>query len=321
MTSSEVLLARLITSLEGFDRDGFRSTIDAATQNGMAIPEVLDLLIGPAQHWVGAQWESGSWNVAQEHLATAITAQCVDSLSADDVATQEGTVLITCAEGEWHTLGLSIVAAGLRSYGYETVTLGGPLPAGQLLPFLHELAPKCVTVSCQMPGNLPGARRMAATAREAGTAAIVGGSGVTKQRARYLGSSGFAAGIQGLGLAVAAVDPKVTPIEELTHERALGFEWVDLHIHSLAAELASTSRNPNTESALEGVWMLRSLNAALLCDEPSILRDQAMWQTRRSKLGGETSMSDMVSALKTVVSAGPSIVGATLDEGTRDVIT
>ncbi len=319
MTSSEDLLHQLIAKLESFDKAGFQAAVDDAT-NSMSIPEVFDLLLAPAQRWVGAQWETGVWNVAQEHLATTITQRAVDNLQSDDAHTNGGPVLVTCAEGEWHTLGLSMVSVGLQSQGYKTVSLSGPLPAGQLLPFLHELAPRCVTVSCQMPGNLPGARRMVATALEAGTPAIVGGSGLTAKRANHLGATGYASEIQGLSQVIEAVQPAVKPIEPLTHQRWAGFEWLDMHIHSLAANLAKATQGLTTEAALEGVWMLRALNAALLCDEPRILRDQSVWQANRSSLGDGPPLPGLIRALRTVISPGPPIVVQTVDEAASDLL-
>jgi methanogenic corrinoid protein MtbC1 len=280
----------------------------------MTIPEVLDLLIAPAQHWVGTQWESGAWNVAQEHLATAIAARTVDALPVADSRTS-GPVLITCAEGEWHTLELSMVSVGLQSQGYETVTVGAPLPSGQLVPLLHELAPLCVTVSCQMPGNLPGARRMAATARGAGTPVVMGGSAITKGRAKHLGANAHARDIRDLSQAIESAQRPVEAIEPLTHGRSTGFEWLDLRIPKLAAQLSDPNKNLSTEAVLDGVWMLRCLSAALLCDEPAILKTQADWQQRRSEVAGNPTASDLLRAVLAVVDSGPPIVVETLTEG------
>ncbi len=320
MTAVEAIRTDLIDALNRFDARAFKAQVDQTLAGGMAIPELMDLLLAPAQHWVGSQWESGVWNVAQEHRATAITSQTIGLLDVDRESTAPGEVLVTSAEGEWHTLGLSMVSQALRSQGFETVTLDGPIPPGQLLPFLHELAPRCITVSCQMVGNLPGARRMAATARESGTPVVMGGSAVTAERALLLGANAYGRDIRDLGRAIESVKVPAAPVGPVTHERSEGFEWLDLRIHRLAARLSDTIKNLPTEAVLDGVWMLRCLNAALLCDEPAILRDQADWQQRRSEAAGSPTASSLVRAVLAVVGDGPAIVDATVREGAEDYL-
>lgn len=321
MTAVEAARAALIEALDRFDSEGFGAQVDLALRSGMTIPEVLDLLVAPAQHWVGSQWESGVWNVAQEHRATAITSRTINLLDVAAEPTIAGEILVTCAEGEWHTLGLSMVSQGLRSQGYDTVTLGGPIPSGQLLPFLHEMAPPCVTVTCQMPGNLPGARRMAATARESGTPVVMGGSAVTAERAILLGANAYARDVRDLARAIESVSVPAAPIGPVSHARSEGFEWIDMRMHSLAARLSDPDKTLSTESVLDGVWMLRCLSAALLCDDPSIVQTQADWQQRRSAAAGSPDASALVQAIRSVVDDGPAIVAVTLREGAGDYWT
>lgn len=321
MMAVEAARTALIDALDRFDSEGFGAHVDQALRSGMTIPEVLDLLVAPAQHWVGSQWESGDWNVAQEHRATAITSRTIDLLDIAAEPTIPGEILVTCAEGEWHTLGLSMVSQGLRSQGYDTVTLGGPIPSGQLLPLLHELAARCVTVTCQMPGNLPGARRMAATARESGTPVVMGGSAVTAERAILLGANAYARDIRDLARAIESVSVPAAPIGPVTHARSEGFEWIDMRMHSLAAGLSVPDKSLSTESVLDGVWMLRCLSAALLCDDPAIVHDEAGWQQRRSAAAGRPPVSAILQAVLTVVDEGPPIVAETLTQGANEYLT
>lgn len=320
MTDVQNVRAGLIDAITRFSGDDYKLLLDGALSNGMAIPEVLDLLVAPTQHWVGDQWECGAWNVAQEHRATALTSRTIDLIDLAREPTHPGEILVTSAEGEWHTLGLSMVSLGLRSQGYRTVTLGGPLPSGQLLTFLHEMAPRCITVTCQMLGNLPGARRMAAAARESGSPVVIGGSAVTAERAILLGANAYARDIRDLPRAIESVRVPATPIGPLSHARAEGFEWLDLRLHTLAARLSDPRESLSTEAVLDGVWMLRCLNAALLCDEPVILQDQAAWQQRRSEAAGSPTPSALIRTILAVVEDGPAIVAATLREGVGDYL-
>lgn len=320
MTGIQNRRAGLIDAVTRLNGDDYKGHLDEAVANGMTIPEVLDLLVAPTQHWVGNQWECGAWNVAQEHRATAIASRTIDLLDLACESAHPGEILVTSSEGEWHTLGLSMVSLGLRSQGYQTVTLGGPLPSGQLLPFLHEMAPRCITVTCQMLGNLPGARRMAAAARESGSPVVMGGSAVTAERAILLGANGYARDIRDLARAIESVTVPATPIGPLGHARSEGFEWLDMRIPTLAARLSDPSKNLSTESVLDGVWMLRCLSAALLCDEPAILQSQADWQQRRSEAAGNPTAAALVQAILEVIEDGPAIVATTLIEGAADYL-
>ena len=166
-----------------------------------------------------------------------------------------------------------------------------------------------------MPGNLPGARRMAATARDAGTPVVMGGSAITTGRAKHLGASAHAPGVRELSQAIESIQMPVGPTEPLAHGRATGFEWIDLRMPKLAAQLSDPNQDLSTDAVLDGVWMLRCLSASLLCDEPAILTSQADWQQRRAATAGSPTAGTLLRAVLAVVDSGPPIVAETLTEG------
>lgn len=145
---------------------------------GVGLPDVLSQLVCAAQLEVGRRWAANEWNVAQEHAATSIGEDVVAALASrrtTDVS--RGTVVVACAEGEWHSLPARVLAETLRVDGWQVRYLGASVPAPHLLQLLHDLGPDAVALSCSVSTSLPRTRQMIEASREAGVPVIVGGSG------------------------------------------------------------------------------------------------------------------------------------------------
>lgn len=145
---------------------------------GVPLPEVLEQLVSAAQNEVGRLWVAGDWDVAHEHRATSVSEEVVAALSAGITTPQTGrSVIVTCADGEWHALPSRILAATLRWAGWRVTFLGASVPARQLTQLVHDVGPDVVAISCALPTRLRHARNMIEVARGAGVPVIVGGRG------------------------------------------------------------------------------------------------------------------------------------------------
>jgi methanogenic corrinoid protein MtbC1 len=145
---------------------------------GIGLADVLSELVCSTQLEVGRRWAANEWNVAQEHAATSIGEDVVAALAAQrPSAVSRGSVVVACAEGEWHSLPARVLAETLRVDGWRVRYLGASVPATHLLQMLHDLGPDAVALSCSVSTSLPRARRMIEASREAGVPIIVGGSG------------------------------------------------------------------------------------------------------------------------------------------------
>ncbi|MFF1416178.1 B12-binding domain-containing protein [Streptomyces sp. NPDC058280] len=153
---------------------------------GVNPEEVLLGLVAPAQVAVGARWASGEWSVMREHAATHISERAVDALAAatrhpaptaSRGAASAGDVVVTCSDGEWHTLPARILAEVLRLRGHRVRFLGGHVPAARLVSDLHQHGPDVVALSCTLPMWLPLAYRLIQVCRRPGVPVLCGGSG------------------------------------------------------------------------------------------------------------------------------------------------
>ncbi|HWG94086.1 MAG TPA: cobalamin B12-binding domain-containing protein [Mycobacteriales bacterium] len=168
---------------------------------GVPVPRLVDDLLVPAQVEVGRRWASARWSVAQEHAATAIieTVLTTASLRAPHVPPAQGapSVVLVCAEGEWHALAAKMAAESLRGSGVDVTFLGPSLPSEVLAGFVRDLAPTALGVSCSLGFALPGALRCVEAAHEAGVPALAAGRafGADGARAAALGADAWVAGV------------------------------------------------------------------------------------------------------------------------------
>ena len=81
MTTSKLLTQtrdRYADALARGEANVAQSIIDDAIERGATPPEIYLSVLAPAQVKLGEMWHRGEINIAQEHLATAITMQMMD---------------------------------------------------------------------------------------------------------------------------------------------------------------------------------------------------------------------------------------------------
>jgi methanogenic corrinoid protein MtbC1 len=142
-------------------------------------PETVLLgVIGAAQARVGQLWAENRWSVAREHAATAISERAVAAVAArTSVAPVRGRVTVACADGEWHSLPVRLVAELLRLRGWRIDYLGAAVPGPHLVTHLHQTDTDTVALSCLLPTRLPGAHAAIAASHAAGVPVLAGGPG------------------------------------------------------------------------------------------------------------------------------------------------
>ena len=145
---------------------------------GIPVIDILDDVVAAAQVEVGRRWAANEWNVAQEHRATSVSEEVVAALATRVPRTGErGTAVVTCVDGEWHSLPSRVVAAVLRAGGWRVHYLGASVPVPHLAQMLHDVGPDVTAVSCSLPTALVRARHTIEASREAGVPVIAGGPG------------------------------------------------------------------------------------------------------------------------------------------------
>jgi methanogenic corrinoid protein MtbC1 len=183
------VLARLLAqryeqALRDADSVAAEEAIEVALQAGFDGAAICSRVIAPAMRWIGDLWERDSISVADEHLATAITHHLLGRLQASlfppPPRTEAATALLACAEGEQHTLGLSMVADVLRSRGWRVLELGASVPAEALVAAIDRHSPHLVGFSATMSWSIPSLAHALERIAEARPRArvILGGNGI-----------------------------------------------------------------------------------------------------------------------------------------------
>jgi RNA polymerase sigma-70 factor, ECF subfamily len=134
------------------DLDQARRIVQEAG-NEMPVVSMLDDVLAPAMHNIGALWQANEITIADEHLATTIChrllAEISTALQVAPAKTRETVVLVTPAP-EQHTSGLLMASDVLYGAGYNTVMLGGGIPPAALSAALLRHQPALVALSSTM---------------------------------------------------------------------------------------------------------------------------------------------------------------------------
>jgi RNA polymerase sigma-70 factor (ECF subfamily) len=150
--TSERLHNALANTLRDGDLAGARRVIREAIEEMPAVT-MLDDVLAPAMHCIGALWQAAEITVADEHLATTICHRLLNEISATlqtaRVKSRERVLLVTPAP-ERHTLGLLMASAVLEGAGYDALLLGSGVPEVALKAALLRHQPAVVALSSTM---------------------------------------------------------------------------------------------------------------------------------------------------------------------------
>ncbi|MDG6109065.1 cobalamin-dependent protein [Dactylosporangium aurantiacum] len=303
--------------------------------------DVLLDVVAPAQEQVGRRWAEGAWTVAHEHAATAISESVAMAVGARIPPPEAplGHVILACAEREWHGLPARLVGYCLQAAGWRTTFLGASTSPRQFARFLDDVDADAVAISCSVAASLPAARRLIDAAREAGLPVLVGGGafGSDDTRARALGASGWARDARTasavLAELVAAAGAQAWASELRWATDRARHAGADEHAEMTIrfAEFRASARRrwldapadpsggpPDGSSLADDAvdHALHALSAALLTDDPRLLREASDWLTALLTARGERP--DVVASLWRSVHQ---TVGEPLPEAARHLKT
>jgi methanogenic corrinoid protein MtbC1 len=311
---------RFVDCLAGRDRKAAERQALGLLEAGVAVQDLILRLLGPAQAEVGRRWETNQWSVADEHAATAISDAVLGALGwRIEAAEDQGHVVVTCAEGEWHSFPARMAAEVLRLHSWQVTVLGASTPADHLRRFVTEVEPVGVVISCSVPIFLGGAQRSIQAAQSAEVPALVGGRafGSDDLRARRLGADGWAPDpVAAAHLLTTwrqqppavAKPPASTGDQELLELEALRPELVEAAMNELFLRyppLAGYSQAQLARTREDLAYILQFLQAALLTDDPRLFLGEFLpWLSRVLTTRGLPAA---------VVAVGLEALGAVLD--------
>ncbi|HEY6098692.1 MAG TPA: helix-turn-helix domain-containing protein [Anaeromyxobacter sp.] len=139
--------------------------------------------VGPALADLGRRWQSGKLTILEEHLASSRLARALARIAAN-VPVDPGAprALLSCAEGDEHTLGLALAEVCLREAGWNVLWSGRGTPLAELRAPLLERAVAMIVLSASEFSSdgaslARQAARVGAWCRDAGATLVLGGSG------------------------------------------------------------------------------------------------------------------------------------------------
>lgn len=139
-------------------------------------------LLGSLLSLVGQRWSEGSLSILDEHLIserlTRGLARCAEELPSSPTAP---ACLLASAEGDEHTLGLSLVELCLREAGFATIWAGRRTPTSELLKRIEQGGLRLVALSASAVSDeavlAHQAFLLSSTCAKRGCALLVGGEG------------------------------------------------------------------------------------------------------------------------------------------------
>jgi methanogenic corrinoid protein MtbC1 len=181
-------------AVSGERRSAIRTTLDMFDR-GVSQDRVIAELLAAGQREVGERWHRNQLTVADEHIATGVSAAALDALVSEvRPLVGDGHTIVVCAEGDWHSLAAQMFGESLRSFGVGVTVLGASTPAPYVAELLSRRNADSLAISCSLPIYFPGVIRLIDIAHFRGVPVIVGGRalGTDGVRAERLGADAWA---------------------------------------------------------------------------------------------------------------------------------
>ncbi len=143
---------------------------------GVSKVNIIGDVMAPAQRQVGDRWQRGEITVADEHLASGVTESALYALaSAPPAPRLQGSVVVACAPGDWHSIAGHMIAEQLQAGGVATAFLGASTPAADVGRFLAKYRPDALAVTCALPLFFTGFTELTNAAHALDVPVIAGG--------------------------------------------------------------------------------------------------------------------------------------------------
>ncbi len=139
-------------ALQG-DREGVFQSLMYLVKNRQKLADIIDNVIRPAMEKIGYLWETKKLGIEGEHLASDTIKTALSRLVVylPHQKPKKTKVLLACAEGENHDLGLQSLAYELELEGYRIHYLGAATPFRSLISDVKKIKPDYIFISATVP--------------------------------------------------------------------------------------------------------------------------------------------------------------------------
>jgi methanogenic corrinoid protein MtbC1 len=185
---SEVQTAHreLRAALDNFDETAAQRVLERLFVAHAPVTVIRDVLL-PYLRDVGERWAAGHASVAQEHFASNFLHARMLAMARGWDRGLGARVLLACAPGEHHTLGVIAFGVAMHALGWRVVYLGADTPMDMVAEAATATQPDLVVLYAAMNRHLEphldavgglGARWRCAVAGEGASAAFAASAGV-----------------------------------------------------------------------------------------------------------------------------------------------
>jgi excisionase family DNA binding protein len=209
------LAESLYKALISGDGQQVRGMIHGTHRNGMTIESLADLVIAPAMHRIGSDWEASKIDVMHEHRATQLCAGALFELKESlgmRVKPQWPTAVGAATEGDLSLLPTLLSQMTLLDAGWDAVNLGPNTPLQSLALAATELAPRLVWLSVSHPVDEQSFRRaygrLYQHLEKLGVPIIVGGQWLNERLRAAIPYTAFGDGLTHLAAFARTLHPR-----------------------------------------------------------------------------------------------------------------
>lgn len=305
----------LLAAASGGDAGAAYQLVSGLMAEGMPFHSVLFEVLAPLEAEVGRRWQQGDFGISEEHVVTATLETVVALLAGSfDIEPAARRVVVTCAEGDAHSLPARMVAAYLVFLGWRAVFMGPGHPAAELESFLQEQPPEALVLSCTITPALPGARKSIRAAHRAGVPVLAGGPGYGPggRWASALGADAWARDPDEVDAILNSWEPDPAASEAAALDGGEALRRLGARRPALLAAVLGTLEEAEAAALVDPAQLrsdldllLDSLTASLLLDRPEVLADMAAWQRSRPPAPGRTSPNSLLRALQSALGDDP----------------
>lgn len=136
----------LAAALASFDEGAAHGAFDSLLAQ-LSLDALLRDVVLPYLHELGERWERGEASIAEEHFASTLLRGRLLGLARGWGQGIGRAVLLACAPGERHDLGLLAFGLSLRARGWRIVYLGADTPVSSVADAAASCDPTLVVVS------------------------------------------------------------------------------------------------------------------------------------------------------------------------------
>ena len=144
---------QLQAALDSFDETAAQRVLERLFVAYTPVTVIRDVLL-PYMREVGERWASGHLSVAQEHFASNFLHARLLAMARGWDRGLGARVLVACAPGEHHTLGVIAFGVAMHALGWRVVYLGAATPMETVAQAATATTPDLVVVYAAMAEHL-----------------------------------------------------------------------------------------------------------------------------------------------------------------------